>query len=47
MEVLRRCPLAIAQQPVYYAIAVLTAVLGTVTRTMSVAPLLSNNLSKN
>ena len=28
MEVLRRCPLAIAQQLVYYATAVSTAVLG-------------------
>ena len=28
MEVLRRCPLAIAQQLVHYAIAVSTAVLG-------------------
>ena len=42
MEVLRRCPLAIAQQLVYYAIAVSTAV----TKTMSVAPLLSNNLKQ-
>ena len=39
MEVLRRCPLAIAQQLVYYAVAVSTAVLGRVTRTMSVAQL--------
>ena len=31
---------------VYYAIAVSTAVLGRVTRTMSVAPLLSNNLKQ-
>ena len=46
MEVLRRCPLAIAQQLVYYAIAVSTAVLGRVTRTMFVAPLLSNNLKR-
>ena len=46
MEVLRRCPLAIAQQLVYYAVAVSTAVLGRVTRTMSVAPLLSNNLKQ-
>ena len=46
MEVLRRCPLAIAQQLVYYANAVLTAVLGRVTSSMSVAPLLSNNLKQ-
>ena len=47
MEVLRRCPLAIVQQLVYYAAAVSTAVLGRVTRTTSVAPLLSNNLKQN
>ena len=35
MEVLRWCSLAIAQQPVHKAIAVSTAVLGRVTRTMS------------
>ena len=46
MEVLRRCPLAIAQRLVHCAIAVSTAVLGRVTRTMSVAPLLRNNLKK-
>ena len=46
MEVLRRCPFAIAQQLVYYATAVSTAVLGRVTRTMSVAPLLRNNLKQ-
>ena len=43
MEVLRRCPLAIAQRLVHCAIAVSTAVLGRVTRTMSVALLLRNN----
>ena len=43
MEVLRRCPFAIAQQLVHCAIAVSTAVLGRVTRTMSVALLLRNN----
>ena len=43
MEVLRRCPLAIAQRLVHRAIAVSTAVLGRVTRTMSVALLLRNN----
>ena len=43
MEVLRRCPLAIAQRLVRCAIAVSTAVLGRVTRTMSVALLLRNN----
>ena len=40
MEVLRRCPLAIAQRLLHCAIAVSTAVLGRVIRTMSVAPLL-------
>ena len=43
MEVLRRCPLAIAQRLVHCAIAVSTAVLDRVTKTMSVAPLLTNN----
>ena len=43
MELLRRCPLASAQRLVHCAIAVSTAVLGRVTRTMSVALLLSNN----
>ena len=43
MEVLRRCPLAIAQRRVHCAIAVSTAVLGRVARTMSVALLLRNN----
>ena len=43
MEVLRRCPLATAQRLVHRAIAVSTAVLGRVTRTMSVAMLLRNN----
>ena len=43
MEVLRRCPLAIAQRLVHRAITVSTAVLGRVTRTMSVAVLLRNN----
>ena len=43
MEVLRRCPLAIAQRLVHCAIAVSTAMLGRVTRTMSVALLLRNN----
>ena len=44
MEVLRRCPLAIAQRLVHCAIiAVSTAVLDRVTRTMSVALLLRNN----
>ena len=46
MEVLRRCLPALAQQLVYYAVAVSTAVLGRATRTMSVAPLLSNNLQQ-
>ena len=44
MEVLRRCPLAIAQRLVHCATAVSTAVLDRVTKTMSVAPLLTNNL---
>ena len=44
MEVLRRCPLAIAQQLVHSAIAVSTAVLGRVTMTVSVALLLRSNL---
>ena len=39
MEVLRRCPLAIAQRLVHCAIALSTAVLDRVTKTMSVAPL--------
>ena len=46
MEVLRRCPLAIAQRLVHCAIAVSTAVLDRVTKTMSVAPLLTNSLDK-
>ena len=40
-EVLRRCPLAIAQRLVHCAIALSTAVLDRVTKTMSVAPLLT------
>ena len=47
MEVLRRCPLAIAQRLVHYAIALSTAVLDRVTKTMSVAPLLMNNLDNS
>ena len=43
MEVLRRCPLAIAQRLVHRATAFSTAVLGRVTRTMSVGLLLRNN----
>ena len=39
-----RCPLAIAQRLVHCAIAVSAAVLDRVTKTMSVAPLLTNNL---
>ena len=46
-EVLRRCPLAIAQRLVHCAIAVSTAVLDRVTKTMSVAPLLTNNLDNS
>ena len=44
MEVLRRCPLAIAQRLVHCAIALSTAVLDRITKTMSVAPLLTNDL---
>ena len=47
MEVLRRCPLTIAQRLVHCAIAVSTAVLDRVTKTMSVAPLLTNNLDNS
>ena len=47
MEVLRRCPLAIAQRLVQCAIAVSTAVLYRVTKTMSVALLLTNNLDNS
>ena len=47
MEVLRRCPLAIAQRFVHRAIALSTAVLDRVTKTMSVAPLLMNNLDNS
>ena len=47
MEVLRRCPLAIAQQLVHCAIALSTAVLDRDTKTMSVALLLTNNLDNS
>ena len=47
MEVSRRCPVAIAQRLVHCAIAVSTAVLDRVTKTMSVAPLLANNLDNS
>ena len=47
MEVLRRCPLAIAQRLVHCVIALSTAVLDRVTKTMSVAPLLMNNLDNS
>ena len=47
MEVLRRCPLAIAQRLVHRAIALSMAVLDRVTKTMSVAPLLMNNLDNS
>ena len=43
MEVLRRCLLAITWQLVHCAIAVSSAVLGRVTRTISIALLLRNN----
>ena len=47
IEVLRRCPLAIAQRLVHCAIVLSTAVLDRVTKTMSVAPLLTNNLDNS
>ena len=47
MEVLRRCPLAIAQRLVHCAIALSTALLDRVTKTMSFAPLLTNNLDNS
>ena len=48
MEVLRRCPLAITQRLVHCAaIVVSTAVLDRVTKTMFVAPLLTNNLDNS
>ena len=47
IEVLRRCPLAIAQRLVRCAIAVSTAVLVRITKTMSVALLLMNNLDNS
>ena len=47
MEVLRRCPLTSAQQLVHCTIAVSTAVLDRVTKTMSVALLLTNNLDNS
>ena len=47
MEVLRRCPLAIAQRLVHCAVALSTAVLDRVTKTMYVAPLLTNNLDNS
>ena len=43
IEVLRRCPLAIAQQLVHCTTAVSNAVLGRVTKTMSVPLLLRKN----
>ena len=46
MEVLRQCPLAIAQRLVHCAIAVSTAVLDRVTKTMSVALLLTEQLGQ-
>ena len=47
MEVLRRCPLAIAQRLVHCTIALSTAVLDRVTKTMSIAQLLTNNLDNS
>ena len=46
MEVLRRCPLAIAQRLVHCAIALSTAVLDRVTKTMSVAPAVDEQLGQ-
>ena len=43
---LRQCPLAIAYQLVYHSIAVSAAVRSRVTRTMSIALVLSNNWIK-
>ena len=40
----KACPLAIAQRLVHCAIALSTAVLDRITTTMSVAPLLTDNL---
>ena len=47
MEVLRWCPLAIARRLVHCAIALSTAVLDRLTKTKSVAPLLTNNLDNS
>ena len=47
MEVLRRHPLAIAQRLVHCTIALSTAVLDRITKPMSVAPLLTNNLDNS
>jgi len=47
LEVLRRCPLSIAQRLVHCITAVSTAVLDRVTKTMSVALLLTNNLDNS
>ena len=47
MEVLKRCPIAIAQRLVHSAIALSTTVLDRVTKTMSVAPLLMKNLDNS
>ena len=47
MEVLRWCPLAIARRLVHCTIAVSTAVLDRVTKTMFVALLLMNNLDNS
>ena len=47
MEVLRWCPLAIAQRLVHCAIAVSTAVLDRVTKTMCIVLLLTNNLDNS
>ena len=44
---LGQCPSGIAQRLVHRAIALSTAVLDRVTKTMSVAPLLTNNLDNS
>ena len=47
VEVLRWCPLAVAQRLVHCAISASTAVLDRVTKTMSVALLLTNNFDNS
>ena len=47
MEVLRQCPLATAQRLVHCTVALSTAVQDRITKTMSIAPLLMNNLDNS